>query len=132
MCTIGGKLYWEGRNLKHEEKVFFNNEPIILDLMKNDDSSVCLQFDQTFCFSRNEEGMDPESKDQKGDRLRLLWEEFTTTVESHLLLSSTDQKGDRLRLLWEEFTTTVESHLLLSSTVSEALLVRPAVALGPY
>ncbi|TRZ06436.1 hypothetical protein HGM15179_020671, partial [Zosterops borbonicus] len=62
MCTMGGKLYWEGRNLKHEENVFFNNEPIILDMMKNYDSRVCLQFDQTLCFSRNEEEMDPESK----------------------------------------------------------------------
>uniref|UniRef100_A0A8C0VC15 Uncharacterized protein n=1 Tax=Cyanistes caeruleus TaxID=156563 RepID=A0A8C0VC15_CYACU len=59
---MGGKLYWEGRNLKHETKVSFSNEPIVLDLLKNDDDRVCLQFDQVICFAKDEDGSDPENK----------------------------------------------------------------------
>ncbi|XP_058696093.1 uncharacterized protein LOC131579745 isoform X1 [Poecile atricapillus] len=61
-CMMGGKLYWEGKNVKHEAKLTFNNEPIILDLLKSDDENSCLQFDPVFCFSKDEEGLDPESK----------------------------------------------------------------------
>ncbi|TRZ12014.1 hypothetical protein HGM15179_015077 [Zosterops borbonicus] len=64
MCTTGGKMYWVGKNLKHEGKMISGNEPIVLDLLRHDDDRTCLQFDETFCFSKNEEGLDPESKMQ--------------------------------------------------------------------
>ncbi|RMC22275.1 hypothetical protein DUI87_00586 [Hirundo rustica rustica] len=37
-------------------------EPVILDLLEDQDDRVCLKYDRMFCFSRNKEGVDPESK----------------------------------------------------------------------
>ncbi|RMC05573.1 hypothetical protein DUI87_18770 [Hirundo rustica rustica] len=62
MCSMGRKMYWVGKNLKREKETSLDNEPIILDLFRSDDDRICLHFDKTFCFSKNEEGLDPESK----------------------------------------------------------------------
>ncbi|TRZ07721.1 hypothetical protein HGM15179_019387 [Zosterops borbonicus] len=56
-CTYNGTRY---RMCQLEgEIVFHDPRPISKD--GDDDDRVCLQFDKTFCFSRNEEGIDPES-----------------------------------------------------------------------
>ncbi|RMC20662.1 hypothetical protein DUI87_01514 [Hirundo rustica rustica] len=80
MCSMGGKMYWVGKNLKHEKETSLGNEPIILDLLRNDDDRICLQFDKTFCFSRNEEGLYPESK------MELIAQELKS-CQNHIVLS---------------------------------------------
>lgn len=62
MCIMNGKTYWVGRNLKYENKLTLNKEPVILDLVQANDDRACLQYDRTFCFSKNKEGVDPEGK----------------------------------------------------------------------
>lgn len=46
MCTMGGKMYWVGKNLKQEGKTLLGNEPIVLDLLRSDDDRICLRFDK--------------------------------------------------------------------------------------
>lgn len=62
MCVMGGKTYRVGRNLKYKNRLALNNEPVILDLLEDNDDRVCLQIDKTFCFSRNKERVELESK----------------------------------------------------------------------
>ncbi|RMC21597.1 hypothetical protein DUI87_02464 [Hirundo rustica rustica] len=64
MCTLNGKTYWVGQNEKLQT-ASLNSGPIILDLLSEDDERVCLKLDKIFCFSKDEEGMDPENKIQK-------------------------------------------------------------------
>ncbi|RMC21870.1 hypothetical protein DUI87_02741 [Hirundo rustica rustica] len=68
MCIMGGKTYWVGKNLKFETETSLKGEPVILDLLEDQDDRVCLQYDRMFCFSRNKEGVDPESKMNKYHR----------------------------------------------------------------
>lgn len=58
---MGGKTYWVRKNLKYENKLFLKDE-LVIDLLEDHDDWACLQFDKIFCFSRNKEGVDPESK----------------------------------------------------------------------
>lgn len=62
MCVMGRKTYWVGGNSKYKKKFSLENEPVILDLLEDQDDRVCLQYDRTFCFSRNKEGVGPENK----------------------------------------------------------------------
>lgn len=94
MCTIGGKMYWVRKNLKHEEKTLLGNEPIVLDLLKNDDDRICLQFDKTFCFSRSEDALDPESK------MKLITQELKK-LESEARKKRVEQ--ERLKTLSEHY-----------------------------
>ncbi|RMC19759.1 hypothetical protein DUI87_03323 [Hirundo rustica rustica] len=64
MCTLNGKTYWIGQNEKLQT-ASLNSGPIILDLLSKNDERVCLKLDKIFCFSKDEEGMDPENKIQK-------------------------------------------------------------------
>uniref|UniRef100_A0A674H2S3 Envelope glycoprotein n=1 Tax=Taeniopygia guttata TaxID=59729 RepID=A0A674H2S3_TAEGU len=59
---MGGKTYWVGNNLKYENRVPLETEPVILDLLGDQDDRVCLQYDKMFCFTKDKEGMDPENK----------------------------------------------------------------------
>ncbi|RMC19789.1 hypothetical protein DUI87_03353 [Hirundo rustica rustica] len=63
-CMMNGKTCWVGQNEKLKT-ASLSNGPIILDLLNKNDERVCLKLEGTFCFSKNEEGMDPESKIQK-------------------------------------------------------------------
>ena len=51
-----------GKNLKFENRLILDGKPIIIDLLEENDKRACAQFDNTICFSRNKEGMNPESK----------------------------------------------------------------------
>ncbi|RMC11973.1 hypothetical protein DUI87_11106 [Hirundo rustica rustica] len=64
MCMMNGKTYWVGNNVKLNT-ASLNSGPIILDLLNENDERVCLKLEGTFCFFKNEEGMDPENKIQK-------------------------------------------------------------------
>ncbi|RMB99705.1 hypothetical protein DUI87_23707 [Hirundo rustica rustica] len=64
MCTLNGKTYWVGQNEKLQT-ASLNSGSIILDLLSENDERVCLKLDKIFCFSKDEEGMDPENKIQK-------------------------------------------------------------------
>lgn len=59
---MDGKTYWVGKNLNYENRFTLSNEPVILDLLEENDDGACLQYDKTFCFSKNKEGIGPESK----------------------------------------------------------------------
>ncbi|XP_041901283.1 uncharacterized protein LOC121672624 isoform X1 [Corvus kubaryi] len=61
MCLMDGKTYWVGKNLRYEDRSPLGNEPVILDLLEENDDRACLQYDNTFCFSKNKDGMDPEN-----------------------------------------------------------------------
>ncbi|RMC20943.1 hypothetical protein DUI87_01797 [Hirundo rustica rustica] len=64
MCTLNGKTYWVRQNEKLQTALL-NSGPIILDLLSENDERVCLKLDKIFCFSKDEEGIDPENKIQK-------------------------------------------------------------------
>ncbi|RMC20654.1 hypothetical protein DUI87_01506 [Hirundo rustica rustica] len=64
MCTLNRKTYWVGQNTKLQTAAL-NSRLIILDMLSENDERVCLKLERTFCFSHNEEGMDPESKIQR-------------------------------------------------------------------
>ncbi|RMC03393.1 hypothetical protein DUI87_20590 [Hirundo rustica rustica] len=64
MCMMNGKTYWVGNNVKLNT-ASLNSGPIILDLLNENDERVCLRLEGTSCFSKNEEGIDPEKKIQK-------------------------------------------------------------------
>lgn len=61
MCVMRGKTYWVDKNLRYENR-WTNCEPVTIDLLEENDNRICAQFDNTFCFTMNREGMDPESK----------------------------------------------------------------------
>ncbi|KAF4796674.1 hypothetical protein TURU_082024 [Turdus rufiventris] len=65
MCVMEGRTYWVGKNLKFENGLISDGKPIIIDLLEENDEQVCAQFENTFCFSRNKESMDPESKTEQ-------------------------------------------------------------------
>lgn len=50
-----------GQNLKYQGKLTLSNEPVLLDHLEENDDRACLQYANTFCFSKNKDGMDPES-----------------------------------------------------------------------
>lgn len=50
------------KNLKYETKLCLRNEPVILNLLEDQDDRVCLQYDRIFCSSKNKERVDPKSK----------------------------------------------------------------------
>ncbi|RMC21139.1 hypothetical protein DUI87_01997 [Hirundo rustica rustica] len=69
MCTLNGKTYWVGQNTKLQTATL-NSGPIILDMLSENNERVSLKLERTFCFSHNEEGMDPESKIQSCSRIK--------------------------------------------------------------
>ncbi|RMC20063.1 hypothetical protein DUI87_00909 [Hirundo rustica rustica] len=64
MCALNGKTYWVGQNEKLQTAALANG-PILLDMLGENDERVCLRMDKVFCFSKDEEGLDPENKIQK-------------------------------------------------------------------
>ncbi|RMC21403.1 hypothetical protein DUI87_02267 [Hirundo rustica rustica] len=64
MCALNGKTYWVGQNEKLQTAALTNG-PILLDMLEENDERVCLRMDKVFCFSKDEEGLDPENKIQK-------------------------------------------------------------------
>ncbi|RMB88494.1 hypothetical protein DUI87_35141 [Hirundo rustica rustica] len=64
MCTLNGKTYWVGQNKKLQTNSL-SGGPILLDLLSENDERVCLKLEKVFCFSKDEEGLDPENKIQK-------------------------------------------------------------------
>ncbi|RMC13292.1 hypothetical protein DUI87_10827 [Hirundo rustica rustica] len=64
MCALNGKTYWVGQNEKLQTATLANG-PILLDMLGENDERVCLRMDKVFCFSKDEEGLDPENKIQK-------------------------------------------------------------------
>ncbi|RMC16705.1 hypothetical protein DUI87_06645 [Hirundo rustica rustica] len=64
MCTLNGKTYWVGQNKKLQTNSL-SVGPILLDLLSENDERVCLELKKVFCFSKDEEGLDPENKIQK-------------------------------------------------------------------
>ncbi|RMC19894.1 hypothetical protein DUI87_03460 [Hirundo rustica rustica] len=64
MCTLNGKTYWVGQNKKLQTNSL-SGAPILLDLLSENDERVCLKLEKVFCFSKDEEGLEPENKIQK-------------------------------------------------------------------
>ncbi|RMB89521.1 hypothetical protein DUI87_34095 [Hirundo rustica rustica] len=64
MCALNRKTYWVGQNEKLQTAALANG-PILLDMLGENDERVCLRMDKVFCFSKDEEGLDPENKIQK-------------------------------------------------------------------
>ncbi|RMC06472.1 hypothetical protein DUI87_15907 [Hirundo rustica rustica] len=64
MCALNEKTYWVGQNEKLQTATLANG-PILLDMLGENDKRVCLRMDKVFCFSKDEEGLDPENKIQK-------------------------------------------------------------------
>ncbi|RMC00706.1 hypothetical protein DUI87_22733 [Hirundo rustica rustica] len=64
MCTLNGKTYWVGQN-KKLQTTSLSGGPILLDLLSENGERVCFKLEKVFCFSKDEEGLDPENKIQK-------------------------------------------------------------------
>lgn len=101
---MGGKTYWVGKNLKYENRLPSSNESVIIDLLEGDDDRSSLQFNNTVCFSRDREGMDPGSKmKQVAQELRRQESEMRKRRSEQERLKTLSEQYDQLEKQYDDW-----------------------------
>lgn len=84
MCTMKGKTYWVGEYSKHSEVAY---------------EQVCLQYGRTFCFVRDERGIDPKSRmKQIAQELRKQESEARKKSTKQEMLKALSEQYEQLEL----------------------------------